>query len=65
MKPDGVGNGTPLVYSKLSPGGMRRFFADHAGAAHFLHATLRIGDVPVAGLQLHRLARRDCEISMV
>src|ERR1700694_1108208 len=29
-------------------------FAYHARAAHFLHASLRVGNVPIAGLQLHR-----------
>ena len=36
-----------------------RFLADHAGAAHLLQASLGVGDAPMAGLELHRLASRD------
>src|SRR6185437_11813901 len=32
-----------------------RLLADDAGAAHLLHPAERIGDAPVAGLELHRL----------
>src|SRR5690242_15416911 len=32
-----------------------RLLADHAGAAHFLHAAERVGDPPMAVAQLHRL----------
>ena len=37
------------------PGLEHRLLADHAGAAHLLQPPERIGDPPVAGLELHRL----------
>ena len=63
MKPDGVGNGTPLVYSNDSTGLQYGLLADDAGAAYFLLAAEGVGDAPVAGLELNRLAAAigDCD----
>ena len=56
MMPVGVGSGVPLVYWKLSPGCEQRLLADHALAADLDHAADAVGDLPVAGQQLDRLA---------
>src|SRR5262249_15834230 len=40
------------VFPRLEP----RLLGDHAGAAHLLQAALRVGDLPVARLELDRLA---------
>ena len=56
MKPDGVSSGVPDVYSKLSPGSSSGCSPDHAGAVHVLRAPARVGDLPGAAEQLHRLA---------
>ena len=55
MMPDGVGNGTPLVYSYICPvrGG---FLADNTGAFDLLHAAKCIRDAPMPRLELNRLA---------
>ena len=61
MNPDDVGKGTPLVYSKFSPGLEHRLLADDPRTANLLQPALRIGDAPVAGLELDRLAAEICE----
>ena len=47
MKPDGVGSGTPLVYSNDLAGLEHRLLADHARAAHLLQAPHGVGDLPM------------------
>ena len=55
MKPEAVGSGTRLVYSKRSPRREHRLLADHAFAADFLLAARGVGDDPVPRPQLHGL----------
>ena len=54
MKPDGVGSGTPLVYSNDSPGSSTGVSPTTPGAAHLLQLAVRVGDLPMPGLELHR-----------
>ena len=56
MKPDGVGSGTPLVYSKFSPGLSTGCSPTTPAPAHFLQPAVRVGDAPMPGLELYRLA---------
>ena len=55
MKPDGVGNGTPLVYSKDFSRLECRLFAHDPGSLDLLQAPKRVGDAPMPRFELHCL----------
>ena len=56
MKPEGVGSGTPLVYSKFSPGLSTGSSPTTPVPAHLLQPAMRVGDAPMACFELDGLA---------